>query len=257
MSLRDWIEQTSALDPLEMEDLRLVNTEFTPEVFQELLKRTTQRFPNGIASYSDFVTFVKQEMQTMKGDEFTIQQGYLLDRVVTKIIESNHNLATQSVENKVGKLEEQVDLSNALTLNLSLLFVILSLALHGSVQERIHILFDIMQNDKNLIGTVSTDLTHVDESQIIAMVEYLQQTCQLAPDCQIVESETKYPIQEYRIGTALELVAKGKSLKKKDLSFESREGHEKMWTCNDFHHLLRSKSVCAWGECYVKKQSLV
>jgi len=113
-----------------------------------------------------------------------------------------------------------------------------------------------MQNEANLMHEASIDSTHVPEPCIVDMVAYLQQTCQLVPDSQIIESQVKYPIQEYRIGTPLELAAMGKTLKKKELSKECRDGPEKLWTCDDFHHLLRSKSVCAWGECYVKKQSL-
>jgi len=72
----------------------------------------------------------------------------------------------------------------------------------------------------------------------------------------MIESDTKYPFQEYIVGSPAELTAHGKVLKKEDISEEALEGEKKGWSCDDFHHLLKSKSVCAWGECYVKKKSL-
>jgi len=245
MNLRDWIEQTTVIDPSELDDLRIANSEFTPEVFRFILEGTTKQFPNGQASYSEFVTFVKQEMQRIKGEEFKIQLGHLLDRVVSRIVEFDENVFLR-VENDLDKVDEIGNARNKEKMDTSLLLVILSLAVYASIRERVQILFHIMCNEG---PTTSIDSARVTDSQIVDMIAYLQQTCQLVPDIQIVESEIKYPIQEYRIGTPLELTTMGKISKKNDLSSE-------LWSCNDFHHLLRSKSVCAWGECYVKKQSL-
>jgi hypothetical protein len=89
------------------------------------------------------------------------------------------------------------------------------------------------------------------------MVGNLQKTCQLVPDAQIVETTTKYPYQTHRIGTPQELVGMGQIMKKEELSEKACAPKEdSFWSCQDFHHLLRSKSVCAWGECYVKTRSL-
>ena len=97
------------------------------------------------------------------------------------------------------------------------------------------------------------------ETDVIKMIDFLQQTCQLVPETQILESETKYPVQEYKVGSPSELMAVGKISKMEQLSDDAlKEGAstERKLNCDDFHHLLRSKGVCAWGECYVRKKGL-
>ena len=88
------------------------------------------------------------------------------------------------------------------------------------------------------------------------MVGHLQKTCQLVPDAQIIESDTKYPAQEYLVGTPEQLLIHAKEMKKDELSTDALEDNENGWSCDDFHHILRSRAVCAWGECYVKTKGL-
>ena len=161
---------------------------------------------------------------------------------------------------------------------LSLLLVALSLCLNSSVRDRVNLLFEIMVQKQNAEAakqkqtqTITSNqddtvaLSVVDKKYITDMVGYLQQTCQLVPDAQIVQSKTKYPLQQYHVGTPVELTTIGITMKKEELSegalvMEGIKTEEKntssSWTCDDFHHLLRSRAVCAWGECYVKKKGL-
>jgi hypothetical protein len=71
------------------------------------------------------------------------------------------------------------------------------------------------------------------------MVGYLQETCQLPPDAQIVPTETKCPTQQWKKDKSQDLVP---------------------WDENEldlidlfaFASILRSRLVFAWGECYYK-----
>eukprot|EP00558_Chaetoceros_sp_UNC1202_P005754 CAMPEP_0197247850 /NCGR_PEP_ID=MMETSP1429-20130617/32517_1 /TAXON_ID=49237 /ORGANISM="Chaetoceros sp., Strain UNC1202" /LENGTH=92 /DNA_ID=CAMNT_0042708881 /DNA_START=81 /DNA_END=356 /DNA_ORIENTATION=+ len=67
----------------------------------------------------------------------------------------------------------------------------------------------------------STAKSGVSEKNIIKMIGYLQSTCQLVPESQIIESETKYPVQEYTVGSPMELTYLGKEMKKDELSNEA------------------------------------
>ena len=146
-------------------------------------------------------------------------------------------------------------------LEFSLLLVALTLSMKGTIRDRVEILYSLLQDgaesQQNDMGGEETKPPAVKEKDVVRMVGYLQKTCQLVPDAQIVESEVKYPIQEYKVGSPFELVHIGKEMKKEELSADALAGGEMEWTCDDFHHLLRSRSVCAWGECYVKKKGLI
>ena len=135
--------------------------------------------------------------------------------------------------------------------------------------------------------TYSSSTTKVVTTQQVRdMIGYLQSTSQLVTDTQIIETPTKYPFQTYRQGTPDELLGMARVLKQDVLtdgallnndygedttgvaSGHSGEQHGEggrrrrggggggQWTCDDFHHVLKSQSVCAWGECYSKKKGL-
>jgi len=181
----------------------------------------------------------------MKGDAFTIQLGHLLDRVVVSFVQRMEEEGVKDLDHEDG-------------VELRLLLVALSLAMNGSVRERVEVLYDILKDEENT-GGMDIELDKaptVKQSDVVKMVGYLQKTCQLVPDSQIVDSDVKYPAQQYKVGSPAELVFLGKEMKKEELSDGALEGGEREWTCDDFHHVLRSRSVCAWGECYVKKKSL-
>jgi len=247
--LRKQVESTSALDPFEIDDLRVANSQFTPSIFKTIhqkLKDTYGWNSSDKINYKDFVSAVIQIMRTMKGDAFTIELGHLTDRVVSSIAEDKD--AHWAVDEE-GKMV------------FGLLLAVLSLAINGSTRERVELLFDILKEDSSWVdggGEISSTSKCVKEDAIITMVGYLQKSCQLTPDAQIVESSAKYPVQEYKVASPFEMVLIGKELKKDVLSDLALGNNDEKgeWSCDDFHHLLRSRSVCAWGECYVKKKSL-
>lgn len=210
--IRDMVEDISALDPVEIDELRLANSELTPAVFRTIVSDLLDRYPQNACSYHDFSLTTRNTMARLKGGAFTIQLGHLVDRVVAKVLD------------KHGKTADD-------PLPLMLWLTTLSLALNSSVEERIQVLYDVMEKVNSPVAF----------SQIEDLVGFMQDTCQLPPDTQIVPTETKFPAQEWERGTPEQLVPWDGS-KSDPMDLES------------FSSILRSKSVCAWGECYHKKK---
>ena len=260
-ALRDYIENHALLDPLEIDDLRVANSQLTPEVFERIMEACHEAFPAGMASYEDFVSVVMTTMRGIKGEAFTVQLGHLIDRVAISAIEQEVELDVESQQVGGGAssalAEGQGDLIKR-QLPLPLLFAILSLALHSDVSDRVRLLFEAMERGTTVASGDSEG--KVSETDVIKLVDYLQRTCQLVPDAQIVQTETKYPVQGYRKGTPSELVGCAKKLMVDDGLWdeETRKtgSGDIKYDKADFHRVLRTKQVCAWGECYRKTKNL-
>jgi len=307
--LRQDIEEfVSALDPYEINDLRNSNVWLDRSAMEYLIQtfsNTSEKFNSipavdGKLSYEEFVAYTLRAMKEYSKETTSsttlstvtatptpsIQLGHLLDRVVLSILNQKESKNKQQHQNDIFN-KNTSSLSSSSTPNdqqlpIQLLLVILSLAMNSSILDRVDVLFQIMSLNQSQYNNFLNDVTQssqnssdqallVKEIQIMSMIDYLQQTSQLVPDAQIVESDVKYPYQKYKIASPLELVHYGKLSKKEELKpdvwdkvsnvdMANKENdhkyQESVWTCDDFHHLLRSRSVCAWGECYVKKRNL-
>ncbi|GKY98626.1 hypothetical protein MPSEU_000819300 [Mayamaea pseudoterrestris] len=227
--MRELLMEQASLDPLEIEDLRVANSEFDLPVFHEIIKELEEAFPHQTSiTYSEFVNQVRQTMKRLKGDAFTIQLGHLLDRVVLEI-QQDQGRSSQDPE------------------PIALWMTVLSLALYSPVPERMQALFQVMQatassnNDVNGSDSSSTGPAVVTMQDVRAMVGYLQCSHQLVPDAQVVATDEKFPIQKY---------AKGKP---EDL-FEWDGNETDEIDVDAFADVLRSTAVCAWGECYHRRK---
>lgn len=210
--VRDMLEDEAALDPIEVDELRIANSELTTEVFRTIAQDLRERCPYDTCSYVDFTKATRQTMMRLKGEAFTIELGHQIDRVVTALL----------VKNKKTDEEE---------LPLSLWLVTLTLALNSSTADRLRILYEVLEAEDKPVRF----------HQVPILVGYLQDTCQLPPDTQVVPTETRVPSQQWKKGTPDELVPwEGAASDIIDL--------------DGFAAILRSKSVCAWGECYQKKK---
>jgi hypothetical protein len=211
-NIRDDLEEKSALDPLEMDDLRIANSELDTQVFRSISQGLKQEFSSGRATYPEVVKSVRATMASLKGPAFTIELGHLVDRAV------------------IGAFEEK-GMSQEEDMPLSFWIAILSMALHSTSNDRIRLLYEGMQvNDEA-----------VTFAQVQEMIGHLQVSSQLVPDSQVIMSEQKYPIQQYHRGTPKQLVEYDGNMNDPiDVAF--------------FADILRSNSVCAWGECYLRKK---
>ena len=257
-ALREDIETNALLDPLEIDDLRLANSDFTIDVWENIVKEIRKEFPNRTAvTYPEFLTVVMRVMREAKGEGFTIQFGHLVDRVVIAELERTE----KNSGGGVGFADHHQDAKLLqVELPLAFLFVALSLALHSTVTDRVRALFEAMVLDGVDTPSVQQQAeqeehSSVDADQISQMIQYLQNTCQLVPEAQIVETNSKVPYQTFRVGTGEELTMRARQ------GFGGKKGSAGVTkevdgpvTLDDFHAILKSRAVCAWGECYVKKR---
>jgi len=224
--IRDALENTAAIDPLELDDLRMANSEMTVAVYRDIVQQLVAQFAargdTGV-TYGEFVTAVRGIMARSKGESFTIELGHLMDRVVLGAL---HKQGAHSDEPQ----------------SLVLWLVVLSLALSSPALERIQVLYEVLQSTDSSSSGGGSDEAVVSLAQARAMVGYLQDTCQLVPDSQVIPVQSrKYPIQQHECANPTSLV--------------QWEGSEQdVLDVDAFAAILRSKAVCAWGECYNVKR---
>ncbi len=256
--VRDRLEEIAAIDPKEIEEFREANSELTLDVMRQILaiyyqEEVKSRDASGVtSSYDDFVVAIRKIMATRfprQGESFTIQTGHYLDRIIVAALEERGEGAPHVAEheNKDEKLP------------VALFFAAMASAMNGSVSDRIRILHEILgKEEENLkqqqqgglgmmmendTGNSGSSAKSVPLTRIREMVGYLQETCQLPPDTQIVPTERKYPTQEWRRATPMDMVP--------DISEDGSQTSSDV-DLVEFAAILRTKSVCAWGECYMK-----
>jgi hypothetical protein len=264
IALRDEMENEALLDPLEIDDLRRANTEFTIDVWNTIVEHVKDEFiARGVSSvtYPQFLSLVMSVMKEMKGEGFTIQMGHLVDRVVIAELERRRR------DDKNNNLDEVINVNQESDeLPLSFLLASLSLALNSTVADRIRVLYECMLlldtdggggEESNTSSSGNNNYNNlVSEVQVESMIQNLQSTCQLVADAQIVETNSKVPYQTFRVGTGKELIRRAREGYggKKGQAGVTREVEGPI-TMEDFHAILKSRTVCAWGECYIKKNS--
>jgi hypothetical protein len=242
--VREKLEEDSTLDPLEIDDLRVANSEFTPEVFQSIMVQLNDEYPQGQATYMNFVTSTRRIMQSLRGDAFTIELGHLLDRVVmaaVPVIMKSKSLKDGIMDDDASKNAKDFCHSQEISLRFFLTALSLAMDIDASVNERIRTLYRVLQLHNPIVTAEDVE----------EMVGYLQSTCQLPPETQIIASDNKIPAQEYKVASPHELVSWD------GLVVSSSSNDENVGDCIDvqaFSDILRSKSVCAWGECYFKRK---
>lgn len=218
--IRDSIEDASLLDPLELDDLRAANSELTATHLMEVFEEVKQQSQDYL-TYKDFVDAVRQGLSKRKTD-WSIQLGHLLDRAAMLALERRG----KSIAND--------------EMPLVFWFTIFSMALSGSPEERIQTMYKVLNDTTAADGALPNEL-------VTELVSYLQDTCQLVPDAQVVATTTKYPVQQYAIAAPIELVDRYRAQSKLERSqLVSNE--------DELRDLLTSHSICAWGECYKLKR---
>ena len=222
-TLRGELESKATLDPLEIDELRRVNPELTASVFRDLVEEVWAKHPSGELTYNEFTETIRETL-VHKHKVPTVEFGHLLDRVVIFLI------------------EKQGD-SSSTPQPISLWMTVLSLALNSPISDRVRVLHEVLVQEA-LHSSVSSGTDDasatVNIEKVRRMVQYLQDTDQLVLETQLFPTPDKaYPIQQYHRGTPDELVS-WEGSDSEPIDFEA------------FAALLRSRAVCAWGECYRK-----
>jgi len=254
--VRDRLEEIAAIDPKEFEDFREANSELTIDVMRQILSIYYREFAKTsggeslvfASSYDKFVVAIRTIMATRfpkQGESFTIELGHFLDRIILAVLERRGEGASMAENDE---------------LPVALFFAALASAMNGSVSDRIRILHEILMMEEQekqqragagmaletstngndgALATNSIPLARVRD-----MVGYLQDTCQLPPDTQIVPTEQKYPTQQWRRAKPSDMLP--------DVSEGESNNGETDVDLVEFAAILRTKSVCAWGECYMR-----
>jgi len=234
-------------------------------------------------SYREFVNNVRTIMSSKlndKGESFTIELGHLLDRMVVGVLEERKYTTGggNASSTTTSFMDEELPIALFWTAFIS--------AMNGSVTDRIRILHEVLViEDKQQTNKGSQNKSNTNNNTTIAvggdggeghddivvplrsirdMVGYLQETCQLPPDTQIVATETKFPTQQWKRASPQELVPtikvldeKGgddKNNKKETTATDVDDDDDSGIDIVEFAAILRTKSVCAWGECYQKSK---
>mmetsp|Transcript_15309 Transcript_15309/g.33794 ORF Transcript_15309/g.33794 Transcript_15309/m.33794 type:complete len:90 (+) Transcript_15309:81-350(+) len=84
------------------------------------------------------------------------------------------------------------------------------------------------------------------------MLLQLLRTDQVPPVKQVTETGVKYPVKLHRRKTAAEMItdAEAKRIKNQGSNAPPRQQPVGLYDAELFSALLRSSTVCAWGECY-------
>jgi len=212
MDLRSKIEELSPLDPFECDELRY--NALSSSIYKKILE-TIKEYDWNEMTYGEFINIILNEIIPKR-----MKNGHYLDRVIL---------------NSYTSLVEKIPFD--------FLLVLLNMTLDCSPEERIQLLFEIY-TPKILQGDINTSNITISKQKVIRLVDLLQQTSQLVPESQIIEDDTKYPIQKYRKATSKEMLRKAQE--------EVKLQELPEWTCQNVEIILRSKNICVWGECYQK-----
>jgi hypothetical protein len=167
---REQIEYQSILDPFEIHDLRMCNYDLDKHVLDMILRRvwdfyykenchdtsTSSRSSSSsnddddddddvMVDYREFISLVMNIMKELKGEGFTIQFSYLLDRMIIDLLskkKKQKNNIEHNIDNIYSDKNDHDDDSGKM--ELSLLLVVLSLCLNSNIRDRVEVLFDIM-----------------------------------------------------------------------------------------------------------------
>jgi len=130
---------------------------------------------------------------------------------------------------------------------------VLSLCICEEPDRRIESLFKLCEEEEKSRGLAAAAAASDDEekdsrtirrSTVNELVTYLQKSCQIPADVQVVETGVEYPLREYKIGRGADLVNEGVKL-----LWEEGSDLDNM-NFGEFRQLLRSRGVCYCGECY-------
>jgi hypothetical protein len=226
-ALRDALEQEAPLDPIEIQDLRLANSELTAPAYRFILQYWIQKHGHSRdANNAIQMTHAEWIDSTRQALELYIEQ-YNKQASMIPTIELGHLLDRVVLANQVP-LEEP----RSIVWWASLLL----LAVQASVPERIQMLYEVLKASQS---TTDSDSPNVTIEQVQELVGCLQDSCQLVLETQVIPTEDKYPVQQHKRGTSRELV--------------QWDGTEAL-DVDAMAAILRSKAVCAWGECYHKRK---
>jgi len=245
--LEEEITLKSPLHPYESNDLRIRNS-MTCLQFHDFAKKCREKFPDGLASYDEFVQFFQHQKM------YALTDGYVIDRVVLDYLKASSSRGVMARRTRFPMSFFLVALSNAVNVppddRMNMLFEVAK----SMTIEELDFSCDLCSgNVKVSTGDISriydgddNDRLYCEQGKVEALVGYLVGACQIPYEKMIQESGVYYPFKLYRKKSASEMVTQGIASMKPP---PHQIGH---LSVDEFSELLASSSVCVWGECYRK-----
>ncbi|CEG35489.1 uncharacterized protein PHALS_11368 [Plasmopara halstedii] len=235
-SLRIPIEEAAVISPYEAWELRSSNN-ITPEVFEDVRNGVTKAFPSGKASMQHFDQYLGFKLAQVCPTG--MKKGYHLERVL---------LSLKTDADRKSDIDAQM--------------VAFSMAVKGTVDERLRMLFNLATNApagealKSIEEEKNNDTREMTQEQMERLLQLLLETCQIPSEKRVLAIEdAKYPIQKYKVATPSELLMSAEQAQTNDTKIKKEETHNcQMYTFEAFSQIMRGKIVCLWGECFTNSK---
>jgi hypothetical protein len=230
-SLRSEVEEDlielTVLEPYEIHDLRVSN-EISAADFDAISARMFELFPSQELTYDEFIGAVSNIVRQKFNRE--LKHMHYFDRLVMG--------STQVPGSKT--LGE--DATKAVV-PLRRLLVAFSTVVNAVADERIVSLDRLMRTSLSKM-----DHQNLSSAETVLLIDDLARTWQIPGDRRTIENEKKpYPAQHWRVRTAEEILLRFKTTHTKELAAKEKPDE---FSTAELDYLLKSGSVCAWGECY-------
>ncbi|GMI04825.1 hypothetical protein TrVE_jg13362 [Triparma verrucosa] len=226
-NIRDEIEDTAVLDPVEIEDMRSLNEEFSADLFRKVVGEVYSKFPEE-CTYKEFLSTTMSTLRkATKDPTFSIQVGHNIDRVVFSL----------------PQYHDEKTYPN------SLFLTVLTMAVYSTVNDRIKLIFEIAARQSNASSA------KVSEHATAEIVQHLADTCQLPAENQVIEVGSPYPVQQYERATGEQMVRcvrKPYKDKSPEVTYAAVGGEGEDVDFEQWEKIMKSRlGPCPWGECYV------
>jgi hypothetical protein len=132
------------------------------------------------------------------------------------------------------------------------LMVAFSMAVKGSVDDRLRCLFDLATRDT----VAADDEKKISQQELERLVELLLETYQVPSEKRVLPiPEEKYPIQQFKAATASDLLHGAVQAQVDAKQITSDEANARThYTFEAFSQIMTGKTVCLWGECFANSK---
>ena len=213
------------LDTEEQRNLMHCNRSFSRESFNDVAQSLMSAFPDGHATYPEFVAHVQGYL------EAPLKAGHLLDRLV---------LSRQTGDSSSSSFSA---LSPCPSLNVRFLMTMLSLALETEfLEDRARSLYIMLAVTSTTVnGDDDSSKSHpLSYDEIVQVIGWLSLSHQIPVEKHVIKGDTQYPVQSYVQGSPEDLL--------KEALAETH--HAAPLSEEALVDVLLSNAVCAWGSCY-------
>ncbi|KAI9981113.1 hypothetical protein PInf_010529 [Phytophthora infestans] len=233
-ALQNPIAEAAVISPYEAWELRSSNN-ITPDIFENVRSGVARAFPSGKATMQHFDQYLGFKLA--QSCPTGVSKAYHLERVL---------LSLETDADRKSDVDAQM--------------VAFSMAVKGTVDERLRILFNLATNapaGKALSTNEDekkdeSDTREISQGQLKRLLHLLLETYQIPSEKRVLAVEdAKYPFQEYIAATPSDMLKSVAQAQVKDKKITEEEVRDcQTYTIEAFSQIMRGKTVCLWGECF-------